>query len=789
MACAGVKLRYRRGWLSLALVAGLAGGAVLACTAGGRRTDSAYGRFARSHLAADVTVFPQFGGGLLKTNFDRLAQLPEVAVATTLEGYNTDGPITVAPTGAYGRAVNVAALLSGRLPRPDHPDEIAVTYTYARTRHLSVGSRLGVHFFAPSPGGSRPSLLPVDFRVVGIEVSPGDFPPALQASFYVQVMLSPAFVSAHRAALGPPLTILVVRLRHGDNDAPAFLAGIRRVTAGGQPQLAVRQAVQAGNVQRGLHLQAVALWLLAGFLGVAASLVLWQLMARQSLLAGEDHRTLEALGMTRPELWLSSMVPLVAVAAVSGLVAAVVAAGASPLLPVGTARIAERHSGLAFDQAVLGLGGLGVVVSVVVLALWPAWRAAWWTSVRNEPAGTRPSLVGRVAASGAVPPAASVGMMMATQPGRGPASVPVRSSLAGVSLALAALTAAVTFGASLTYLLGSPRLYGWNWDAHIGSRSNNNAASPGGFTTMVSTLGSDGRVGAVASLESLPLIVGSASVSGVSLRDLKGSVSPVLLRGRAPRTSDEIALGAKTMRDIHARLGGTVPVSLSVARLLRSPKRVVGVVVLPPEDDSGRFGVGAMLTQDGDASLWPVGEQPKPRAEAVLRLRPGVDRTAGLAEIGRRIGVQWGVTAPQPPTDLVNFGHVQNLPLVLSALLALLAVATLAHTLVSSVRRRSADLAVLRALGMLPIQIRRVVLCESLTLAVLALLIGLPLGVAGGRLLWDLFANQLGTIAHPVTPVTLGVLLPATVLVAVLVALIPAFVAARTPPAAALRSE
>jgi hypothetical protein len=791
LACAGVKVRHRRGWLSLAVIAGLVGGAVLTCVAGGRRTDSAYARFARAHLAGDVIVFPPFGAGLEKTNFDQLSRLPEVSVATILAGYNSDGPITVAPTGAYGTTINVPKLLSGRLPRPDRPDEVALTSTFARTEHLSVGSHLAVRFFGPASATGQPSLVAATFRVVGVEVSPGDFPPTLQATFFVQVMLTPAFVSQNQPRLGPPLRLLVVRLRHGDADAPAFLAGARRLTAGGQPQLATRQATQATNVQRGFHLQALALWFLAAFLGVAAALVLWQLVARQSMLAAEDHRVLRALGLTRIELWLSAMAPAVAVGAVGGLLAVVLAIAASPLLPVGTARVAEPHPGLAVDWTVLALGGAGVLVAVTVLAIWPTWRAASGPARELETTAERPSLVERVATSGAVPPAASVGMTMALQPGRGRTAVPVRSSLVGVALAVAALTAALTFGASLTHLLGTPALYGWNWDAHISTRTNNNQdpGSAGAFNPLLSTLGSDERVGALASLESVPLVVGQASVNGVSLRSLKGSISPVVLHGRAPQGSDEVALGARTMRDIHAHVGDTVPVSLGVGRPLRSPKRVVGVVVLPPQDDAARLGVGAMLTQEGDASLFAPGQAPKPRSEAVLRLRPGVDRAAGLAGVQREVGVRWAVTPPRAPTDLVNFGHVQNLPLVLASLLALLAVATLAHTLVSSVRRRSRDLAVLKTLGMLPVQVRRAVTWQSVTVAAVALLLGMPLGVAGGRLLWDLLANQLGTVARPVTPLTLLGLIPLAVAMAVLVAAAPAVLAARTAPASVLRGE
>jgi hypothetical protein len=784
--CARVTLRRSRSWLSLVLVVGLAGGAVLACLAGGRRTDSAYARFARDHLAADFVVFPSFRPGA-RSNFDRIAQLPTVRVAETLQGYSTDGPIAAARTGSYGQVINRPKLVSGRLPRPDHPDEVAITDAVAQSRHLAVGDRLVVNFFGqPRRVGSAPSVLPVRVRVVGIEVSPGDFPPALQATFSLQMILSSAFVSTFGPRLGPPLTVLVVRLRHGDADAPAFQAGLRRLS-GAQPQQNARLSQQAANVQRGFHLQAVALWLLAGLLAVAVTLVLYQLLARHSLLGAEDHLTLRALGMTRPQMWLSLLAPAVVIGSVGAALAMGVAFAISPVLPIGTARLAEPHPGFAADWFVVGVGALSIALIVTAIALWPTWRAAsQGLTVPTDPREARPTLLDRITPA-TVSPAAAVGIGMALRPGAGRSAVPVRSSLAGVTLAVVALTAAMTFGSSLTHLTGTPQLYGWNWDAHVFSLSNHTA--PAALAAFSRTLTADPRIGAVAILDSPPLVVGNSSVTGVSLDSMKGHVSPVVLNGRAPQSSNEVALGAKTMRDLNAHIGSVVPVSISATRLLRAPKRVVGTVVLPPQNDAGRFGVGAMLTHDGFLTLIPTGVSPPPPTEAVFRFRSGVDRTRALTDVRRTLGVQWAVYEPTPPTDLVNFGHVQNLPVVLAGLLALLAIATLAHTLASSVFRRARNLAVLKTLGFVRAQIWRAVIWQSTTMAGIAMVVGVPLGVVSGRVLWDVFASQLGTRPEAVTPLTVLVVVPAAMVVATLVAAPPALLAARTRPAQVLRAE
>jgi hypothetical protein len=79
---------------------------------------------------------------------------------------------------------------------------------------------------------------------------------------------------------------------------------------------------------------------------------------------------------------------------------------------------------------------------------------------------------------------------------------------------------------------------------------------------------------------------------------------------------------------------------------------------------------------------------------------------------------------------------------------------------------------------------------QATTVVALALLIGLPLGIAVGRTVWVLFADDLGVVAEPWFPVlAVALMVPLTVLIANLVAAVPAWVAARTRPGVVLRSE
>ena len=168
-------------------------------------------------------------------------------------------------------------------------------------------------------------------------------------------------------------------------------------------------------------------------------------------------------------------------------------------------------------------------------------------------------------------------------------------------------------------------------------------------------------------------------------------------------------------------------------------------------------------------------------APSVLHFR------GGRGAISRDV---YPVLEDQPPDDLVNFGDATTFPVVVAATVSLVVAATLLHTLVSSIRRRRIDLAVLKTIGLSRRKVAVAVAVQSTVLVAVALLIGLPIGVVGGRMAWTLVAGRIGFPVEPVIPgralaiVALGVLVLAN-----LVAVVPAWVAGRIPPARILRTE
>ena len=98
---------------------------------------------------------------------------------------------------------------------------------------------------------------------------------------------------------------------------------------------------------------------------------------------------------------------------------------------------------------------------------------------------------------------------------------------------------------------------------------------------------------------------------------------------------------------------------------------------------------------------------------------------------------------PQRPAEIVNYKSMGTMPAVLSGGLAAGAVAGLGLTLVASVRRRRRDFALLKTLGFTRRQLAGAVAWQSTVIALVGLIIGVPLGIAGGRWLWLAFARAV----------------------------------------------
>ena len=122
-------------------------------------------------------------------------------------------------------------------------------------------------------------------------------------------------------------------------------------------------------------------------------------------------------------------------------------------------------------------------------------------------------------------------------------------------------------------------------------------------------------------------------------------------------------------------------------------------------------------------------------------------------------------------------------------MLAVVGAATLAHLLVVSVSRRRREIGLLKVLGFVNRQVASAMACQTTTLALIGIIVGVPLGVVVGQATWKAFANNLGAVPVSIVPIWLvGVLVAGVIVVANLLAIGPALVATRSKPARLLRA-
>jgi predicted lysophospholipase L1 biosynthesis ABC-type transport system permease subunit len=142
------------------------------------------------------------------------------------------------------------------------------------------------------------------------------------------------------------------------------------------------------------------------------------------------------------------------------------------------------------------------------------------------------------------------------------------------------------------------------------------------------------------------------------------------------------------------------------------------------------------------------------------------------------------------PLEVKRLDQLNDLPWILGGVLALIGVLGVGYALVTAVRRRDRDLAVLKTLGFRRRQIIETVAMQATVFALIGLVIGIPLGLVVGRSVWQQVADGAGLAADVTLPALLiaGVAV-ATLLVVNIIAVIPARTAARTRPATVLRSE
>ena len=295
-----VRLRLRtwgrQRWRSLALVAllaGLAAGAVLALAAGARRTVSGPDRYTH-HLGGDPELILRqpFGPPLTET----IAQVPGVRETRSITFVSAfpvgaDGPVLDPNPWAGDERALGGRPAEGRFTDPRAADEMTVNKPAADLLGVEVGDRLDINSFSQEQVAGnefRPGI-PLkgpsfEATVVGIVESPTDLEDRTASIYF-----SDAALRTH-PDIGRVATFIAVRGQPGTTPQ-SLLTAIRSTLPEGIEVFEDESRLVTSATRRAIRLHVVALWVVVGVSALVAILLIVQLAARQVRNINVDRET------------------------------------------------------------------------------------------------------------------------------------------------------------------------------------------------------------------------------------------------------------------------------------------------------------------------------------------------------------------------------------------------------------------------------------------------------------------------------------------------------------------
>jgi hypothetical protein len=814
-------------YLSLIVLIGLLGGVALGAVAGARRTQSSYVSYLGTIHHSDLQIFTTFANSSIggSVGYDpvknaKILRLPFVQGMDTIVGFDGNlafvhgthphiqpgekPPVFEGPTGGEFTTQDSAHIVAGRYANPNNPHEAIMNAQAAKEMGLHLGSFIQVGLnsdaqevamSAPTGPSNLPAARVATVRIVGIVVFPQDVDEDDYASLgAAEVLFSPAEtrqIDMCCAYYSDGALKLVGGSAHLSSvESQLNRSGLALTQVGEQTW---GPAIAAAD--RAIRPVSIALAVFGGLAALSLLFVALQVTGRQLRRHTDEAALLRALGAGPAMTMADCVAGVIGAVLIGGVLAGAVSIALSPLFPLGPVRPVYPVS-VAVDPAVLGLGFAALVIVVSGIALLQAYRLDLRLRSRGGRVARRSSAGTRLAAASGLPVSAVTGVRFAVDPGdRDP--VPVRSAMLGATLAVVVVLSTVIFSTSLNNLVTHPNLYGWNWDYTLLSGFAGDEDLPA--HQSASLLAHDPHVTAASGI-----YFARAKIDGMLFPIIgaspRAAVAPPLLSGHGLQGPNQIVLGGETMALVRKHIGDTVALSGGGGPGKSIRLTIVGTATFPALVGPG-MGVGAII----DYRLIPPAIRnmqgsavPGPNAYLVRTKGPPAQALRSLELITRTInspsspsaGSAGGVIAALRPEEIVDSHSIVAIPAVLGASLAIGAALALTTTLVASVRRRRRDLAILKTLGLAGRQLGTIVAWQSSITVVVGTIIGVPLGLVVGHVLWNSFAGAI--YAVPVTsipPAYVAAIAVGAIVLANLVAAVPARIAARTPTAVLLRAE
>ena len=815
----------RATFMGMVIVLALIGGTGLASLATARETqDSFTTLLARSNPAQlNVTIFAPNITPLLERlpgvrhvegSLYSMAAFPLSKTGAVEEPRGLlSGKVT--PLGSIGGEYfnqDKVSVVAGRLANPKRKDEFVATAAAEKLMGWHVGQTITMGFYddtqlsSTSPSALKHPRERVVEHLVGTVAFYDDLAQDEVDRLPTWLLFTPPITAPLNK--GAQYIDYALQLRSG-----ASVSRVERELAKAVPPK-VTYTVQTSSseesqVNLSVRPEALALGIFGLLVVLSALFIALQLIARELRANRDEQEVMRALGALRLAIVLDATAPLALACLFGSALALVVAVGMSPLSPLGP--VHPVLSGSIHLNTTVVVPGCALLLVVAVLGgILLAYRSipGRRESTLAVSGGSRVARFGAGAGLGA---SAVAGLHFAFESGRGRRGAPVRSVLVGVALSVALLTTTLTFGAGLSTLVAHPRLYGWNWDYAL---SNTGGGVPPASMKALT------RSPHVAGWS--PVTFGDVQINGQTvpamLEPSRAAVAPPLLSGHEVDAKDQIVLGQSTLTALHKKVGDHVTLRYGTkadAPAYVAPTRltIVGSATLPAVGRSQELhpsmGTGAVL----DSAVINKGLYDTLLENLVVsdidmvlvRLRPGTTPDEGRAVMdqaaltgdkvyralpnGEGEGISMTVLAVQYPAEIINYRSIGDIPLFLSLGFALGVVIAFAFTVVSLVRRRRRDLALLKTLGFTRRQLSECIAWQASATVLTGLAVGIPLGVLAGRWLWDEFARQIYAVPFATIPtVSLVVLAAGALVVANVIAYIPGRNAARVA-AVALRGD
>jgi hypothetical protein len=779
--------------IGLALFVGIAGASSIALIAGARRSSSVVDRFITAAPRYDIGVYSDPGiersAILTLPGVERADAAGYIAATVVDDSGRVIGPVDGNVTDFTAPADPTLRILDGTLPDGSDPLDIVVNEYFAQNFDVSVGDRVNLKMFAPDQGEAvaqgiyEPAGETYEMTIAAVVRAPDDIAKddeRTTSSRPAGNIMFPSYEfweQHHTEFLGFGLGYGLVLAEAQDNIRTVTDALPSLARPGDDPPFEVpfEKFAKRAAFDTPVDLETTAVLALGIGIAFISGVTMVLLVRGEQRFHDRDTPGLLALGFTRAQLATVAGFRVLPAAVLASMIAAVGAVALSNRFPIGIGRQMELEPGLQVNVGVIALGALLVVALVVGASM-----LASGSRTRTGAASTSPFTTTRLLRGAGAPTEVALGAHVAFESQQGRRSTTTIQGVFGGVIALVVVGALAMWLGGVNHLYNEPASHGWPGDAAIGNTN---------FPLLTAT---SGRLAADPLIAARTAgLYGQATLGGQSSElfafDPSGDAPPTIIDGRLPNTPDEVAIGTRVMRRLDVEIGDTIVMSLTDSEFSPGDATpdveltVVGTALAPMFGESD-LGDTSLVTLD---AIRMAGGDPSPRLQMVRFA--GSDRSAAAAEVDQAITED--LVTDIIPARVVNMHRVRSVPMLGILLAGVLGTITLGYVIVAGARIHRRELAILRALGLEAKPLRRVLAWQGVLTALAMLIIGLPLALVAGNVLWRRVADDTGVSSEVFVPPQLLLLIPATLAVAITASLVANFRVRRTRVADLLREE